>query len=136
MDFILEENAKKQVEVVKSKIDNAYEVIFWINLGYQAKTNADYYMYKVSNVKKVKSKYGQNPSREIITWSTTRIAEYTNQSRLWKKSSKKFLIKAASYETKPSDFIPDESVYLAAIEKYKLAIDELNAARYHKALSS
>jgi hypothetical protein len=81
-------------------------------------------MYKISNVNKVLANYGLNANRSIIAWSVTRIAEFTNKSRIHEKKSKEY-------------FIPDVNVYQAAVEKYELTFNELYAdvIRYRKTLS-
>ena len=135
--YILEENAKKQAKLARSKAKKARKIVKFINAGYFAKSQASYYMYKISNVNKVLANYGLNANRSIIAWSVTRIAEFTNKSRIHEEKSKEYFLKVASYETNPSDFIPDVNVYQAAIDKYELAFDELYAdvLRYRKALS-
>jgi len=71
-------------------------------------------MYKISNVNKVLANYGLNANRSIIAWSVTRIAEFTNKSRIHEEKSKEY-------------FIPDVNVYQAAVDKYELAFNELYA---------
>jgi hypothetical protein len=135
--YVLEENTKKQAKLARSNVIKARKIVKFINAGYFAKYQASYYMYKISNVNKVLAIYGLNANRSIIAWSVTRIAEFTNKSRIHEEKSKEYFLKAASYETNTSDFIPDVNVYQAAVDKYKLAFDELYAdvLRYRKALS-
>jgi hypothetical protein len=135
--YVLEENAKKQAKIARSKANKARKIVKFINAGYFAKSQANYYMYKISNVNKVLANYGLNANRSIIAWSVTRIAEFTNKSRIQEEKSKEYFLKAASYETNPSDFILDVNVYQAAVDKYELAFNELYAdvLRYRKTLS-
>ncbi len=135
--YILEENAKKQAKIARSKAKKARKIVKFIKAGHFAKSQANYYMYKISNVNKVLANYGLNANRSVIAWSVARIAEFTNQSRIYNEKSKEYFIKAASYEANSSDFIPDVNVYQAAVDKYELAFNELYAdvIRYRKTLS-